>query len=210
MNVKILSSIDLLEITRVFHASVQEEQIRNLKKGLPLQTEAELKLSNEMTAKWFWGIENWYLNKDDDQHMLFGVFDKEQLVAFVGARLDLPEEYNNGWVVSWLKGDPAVNIATTGAITDLWKFMFDHIEKRGKTEWHTLVEKDRHGAFDSFGKKLVKEIDDRYEYHTLCEIPRGTRSTIDWVYAMMGRQILDNKDYIVRTGVLKSAITVFK
>jgi hypothetical protein len=81
--------------------------------------------------------------------------------------------------------------------------MFDNVEALGKTEWHTLVEKDRHGAFDSVGKKSVKEIDDRYEYRTLCEIPRGTRSSIDWVYAMMGRQIVDNKDFIVRTGVLR-------
>lgn len=203
MKARILTIKDLPEITRVFHASMKEEQVKNLKRGLPPQSEEDIKLSEELTAKWFWGIENWYLNDNDDQHILFGVFSDTQLVAFVGARLDLPKEYKNGWVVSWLKGDPSVNLISTGAIKELWRFMFDNVEALGKTEWHTLVEKNRHGAFDSFGKKLVKEIDDRYEYYTLCEIPRGTRSDIDWVYAMMGRQIIDNKDYIVRTGVLR-------
>jgi len=203
MNVKILTKQDLSEVTRVFHASMKEEQARNLKRGLPPQSEEEIKLGKELTDKWFWGVENWYLNDKDDQHILFGVFNDTHLVAFVGARLDLPKEYSNGWVVSWLKGDPSINLITSGAIKKLWAFMFDNVEALGKTEWHTLVEKDRHGAFDSFGKKLVKEIDDRYEYRTLCEIPRGTRSDIDWVYAMMGRQIVDNKDYIVRTGVLR-------
>lgn len=203
MKAKVLTLKDFSEISRVFHASMKEEQIRNLKRGIPPQTDEDIKLSEELTEKWFWGIQNWYLNDQDDQHILFGVYDKRKLVAFVGARLDLPGEYSNGWVVSWLKGDPDVNITRNGAISILWNFMFDHCEQLGKTEWHTLVEQDRHGAFDSFGKKLVKEIDDRYEYHTLCEIPRGTRSDIDWVYAMMGRQIIDNKDYIVRTGVLR-------
>jgi hypothetical protein len=210
MHVNILSLKDLPEISQVFYDSTKEEQIRNLKRGLPPQTDEEVKLSHEMTSKWFWSINNWYLNDLDHQHILFGVFEKEKLLAFVGARLDLPEEYKSGWVVSWLKSDPAFNIVSTGAITILWKYMFNYIEGLGKTQWHTLVEQGRHKAFDSFGKKLVSDIDDRYEYHTLCEIPRGTRSNIDWVYAMMGRQILDNKDYIVRTGTLKSSIAVFK
>jgi hypothetical protein len=211
MNVKLvrhLNYADLPGIEKIFFENTDAVQERKKKRNQFDESQRE-KLSH-LTALWFDAMNKWYLNPNDKEHILLGLEDQGTLLAYVGIRLDLPGEYSDGWVVSWLKADPSVNLIKNGGMRMLWLEMFRYAESVGKIRWHTITEKARHRAFDAFGKKLVPEIDSRYDYYTLCEVTPGTRPTDDWVFAMMGRTIQDKSTYLVRTGILKPEFRINK
>ena len=200
MIVRHLNYDDLPEIERIFYSNKSAVEERNLKKQ-------KITMSSEKLAHliplWFDAMKKWYLNPKDDQHILLGLEEENRILAYVGIRLDLPGEYSDGWVVSYLKADPNINLIRNGGMKMLWLEMFKYAEDRGKIRWHTITEKKRHKAFDAFGKKLVPEIDNRYEYYTLCEILPGEKPKDDWIFSMMGRTIQETTAFIVRTGILK-------
>lgn len=202
MQVKILTSEYYLQIKDIYYRnfdSISKKQSKKTGEGI-----AKDEHFYKMTELWFSAIERYYLSDKDVDHILMGLFQEDQLLAYVAIRYDLPEEWNDSWVVSYLKADPEINVMSNGGLRLLWLEMFSYSESLGKIRWHTITEKKRHRAFDAFGIKVVPEINNRYDFYTLCEIPANTRSDIDWVYAMMGRVIHTHKDYIVRTGVLKA------
>jgi hypothetical protein len=204
VSIKILSAEHYKSIEQIFHDNFEAVSNRQFKKIGVAYPKDELYV--KMTALWFSALTKYYLNTDDTDHVLMGLFVDNTLAAYVAVRYDLPDQYNDGWVVSYLKADPAINIINNGGLRQLWIEMFDYSESRGKKRWHTITEKKRHSAFDAFGIKVVPEINNRYDFYTLCDVPRGTKSDIDWVYAMMGKMIHYDKDYIVRTGILKTTI----
>ncbi|MEY4333966.1 MAG: hypothetical protein RLZZ196_2709 [Bacteroidota bacterium] len=200
MIVRHLNYSDLPDIERIFYANNEWIERKNNLRGKKVMSKEKL---SHLVPLWFAALNKWYLDPDDDDHILLGLFDNDVLQAYVGIRYDLPGEFKDGWVVSYLKSDPRINLIKNGGMRLLWIEMFNYSESIGKKRWHTITEKTRHRAFDAFGKRLVPEIDQRYEYYTLCEIPAGTRPREDWIFSMMGRTIQEETDYIVRTGVLK-------
>jgi hypothetical protein len=200
MIVRHLTLTDLPEVERIFYANNDAVAKKNKLRGKTVMPSEKL---SHLIPMWLSAMTKWYLNPDDKDHVLLGLTEGSTLLAYVGIRYDLPAEYADSWVVSWLKADPEINLIKNGGMKMLWSEMFNYSESIGKKRWHTITEKNRHRAFDSFGKKLVPEINDRYTYYTLCEIPAGTKPTEDWIFAMIGRTIQEESDYIVRTGVLK-------
>lgn len=201
VQVKILNEDDFLQIEKIYYDNFEAVSQRHLRKtGSQLLKD---ELYHHMTTLWFDALKKYYLNQSDMDHILMGLLDKDILHAYVAIRFDLPEGWDDGWVVSYLKADPNFNIISNGGLRKLWLDMFTYAESRNKVRWHTITEKKRHSAFDAFGIKVVPEINNRYDYFTTCDIPAGTKSNIDWVFAMMGRIVHYDKDYIVRTGILK-------
>lgn len=200
MKVRHLNYNDLQEIERIFYSNKEAVSIRNSKKG---KSNIDSEKLAHLVPLWFDAMKKWYLNLEDKEHILLGLEENNKILAYVGIRLDLPGEYSDGWVVSWLKADPNINLINNGGMKKLWEEMFNYAESVGKIRWHTITEKKRHRAFDAFGKKLVPEINNRYDYYTLCEILPGTKPKEDWIFAMMGRTIQDTTTFIVRTGILK-------
>jgi hypothetical protein len=201
MQVKILTYDHLPQVMDIYYRnfdSISEKQVQ--KTGEPIAKDEHF---YKMTELWVSAIKKYYLSNEDVDHILMGLFQESRLLAYVAIRYDLPEDWNDGWVVSYLKADPKINVMSNGGLRLLWLEMFSYSESLGKIRWHTITEKKRHRAFDAFGIKVVPEINNRYDFYTLCEIPANTRADVDWVYAMMGRVIHTHKDYIVRTGVLQ-------
>ena len=201
MQVKILNEDYFSQIEKIYHDNFEAVSQRHLRKtGSPYPKD---ELYHQMTAMWFNALRKYYLDEADTDHILMGLLDQDTLHAYVAIRFDLPEDWKDGWVVSYLKADPKFNIIANGGLRQLWLDMFAYAESRKKVKWHTITEKKRHSAFYAFGIKVVPEINNRYDYFTLCDVPAGTKSEIDWVFAMMGRIIHYDKDYIVRTGILR-------
>jgi hypothetical protein len=77
--------------------------------------------------------------------------------------------------------------------------MFEQCENRGFTKWHAIVSKDRFTKFDAFERRFTADIHARYKYETTVDIPPQTKPDIEWVWSMMGRQLLQTHQEI-RTG----------
>jgi len=146
---------------------------------------------------WIAGMKKYYLH-DNNTHFLYGMFENSILKAMVGWRCELPEPYNEDWIIVYLKADPRKN-ATKLYMVPLWKFMFIECEKRGFKKWHSLIKPERWAPFDAFYKRLIPEINNSYTYETTLVIPALTKPDVDWVWGMMGRRPLPD-DYIIRTG----------
>jgi hypothetical protein len=202
--IRILSLNDIEQIKDLYYKNFDALSERNKKKtGVPLEKNQKF---YQITNQYFSALEKYYLLDEDQDHIMFGLFSNNKLLAFVGARYDLSGEFQDSWVISYLKSSPDSDIVINSGLRQLWLHIFQYSESRGKIRWHTITDKTNHSKFNAFGKKLVPEIDNRYNFYTLCEIPAGAKSDIDWVYAMMGRMIHHDKDYIVRTGILKASV----
>lgn len=199
MEIKRLAHADFDKIKELFWKCHEAEAVRNTSKtGADLDN--NLTEISKLWEIWSTGIQKYYLN-DDDYHFLYGIFDNNQLISIVGWRCDLPPPYNNDWVIVYLKSDPSIN-SLKHYVSALWDFMFSECENRGLTTWHSLIKPTRWSKFDAFYQRMIPNINNRYDYITLCEIPAGTQPSIDWVWGMMGRRPLKS-DYIVRTGIRK-------
>ena len=186
MIVRHLTISDLPEIERIFYANNESVERKNNLRGKKVMPKEKL---SHLIPLWFNAMNKWYLNPEDKEHILLGLIEGDKLLAYVGLRFDLPGEFSDSWIVSWLKADPATNLIKNGGMKLLWSEMFGYAESVGKKRWHTITEKNRHRAFDAFGKKLVPEIDKRYTYYTLCEIPAGTRPPEDWIFEMKSSNV---------------------
>jgi hypothetical protein len=204
MFVRILNPDDYAAVEKIYHSNFEAVSQRQfLKTGNHYEKDS---VYMKITEMWFSALNKYYLDSADQDHILLGLFDQDYLLAYVGIRFDLPAGFENDWVVSYLKADPDVNIINNKGMQLLWIEMFKYAESRNKSRWHTITEVKRHRAFDAFGIKMVPEINNRYEFFTMEEIPAGTRSQYDWVFAMMGKMIHYDKDYMLRTGVLKHSV----
>ena len=166
MQVKILTRDHFFQIKDIYYRnfdSISKKQTKKTGEGISKDEHFY-----KMTDLWFSAVEKYYLSEEDTDHILMGIFQEEQLLAYVAIRYDLPQEWNDGWVVSYLKADPKINVMSNGGLRLLWLEMFSYSESRGKLRWHTITEKKRHRAFDAFGIKVVPEINNRYDFYTLC------------------------------------------
>jgi hypothetical protein len=152
----------------------------------------------EFWVVWISAMKRLYLQGDVD-HCLYGLFRDNKLIAMGGYRSDLPEPYNDGWVVVYLKTDPEVSFS---CLNPIWEKIYEDCENRGMTTWHCLIEPRRQKKFDAWYRRNMIDINDRYTYHTSVVIPAGTQPDIDWVWGMMGRK-LSKADFIIRTGYRK-------
>lgn len=193
-NIKRLDMSHWNDIEELYHACDQGIKDRFTAKGTPITDDSSMRRVWEI---WQAGIKRYYLNNDND-HFLYGIWGNGKLQTMLGWRCDLPEPYNNDWVIVYMKSRPETN--TTGTyLAPLWRLMFDQCETRGLQRWHAIVSKDRHTKFDAFERKFTADIHSRYKYETLVDIPPGVQPDIEWVWAMMGRHLLRTHQE-VRTG----------
>lgn len=202
MQVRLLNQGDFEQIERIYYDSFFAERKKKELKNLPIETNFEKIAKKDKT--WFEAIEIFYLDPSDDKHLMWGAFDDNgKLLVFVCVRMDLPGIWRDGFVFAWMKGDPAVNNLTNGALGQIWKAAYDHCEGVGKTKWYWIIEKDRHRKFNAFATRYTPFVDEKYDSYTLCEIPMGRQPDIEWVWSMIGRIVSTDTDYIVRAGTLK-------
>jgi hypothetical protein len=190
-----LDSSHWTEIEDLYFACENAVRERAIAKGdQPTESEAV-----ERTWQlWSNGMKRYYL-VGDEFHYLYGIWDEKNIMqTMLGWRCDLPSPYNNDWVIVYMKSRPTDN-STLNFVQPLWRLMFEQCEARGFTKWHAIVSKDRYTKFDAFERRFTPEIHQRYKYETLVDIPPNTQPEIDWVWAMMGRNLL-KLHHEVRTG----------
>jgi hypothetical protein len=202
MYVRLLDVNDFKQVEKIYYDSFISDRKR--KELRNIEVEKDFDKIEKVDKKWFDAIYNLYLNPKDTDHPMWGVFDdNDKLLVYTGVRLDLPGIWNDGFCFAWMKGDPAVNNVRNGAMYLMLKTAYDYCESIGKTKWYWIIEKDRHSRYNALAIKSTKFIDDRWDPYTLCEIPRGHKPDIEWVWSMIGRMPSTDTDYIVRAGSLK-------
>ncbi len=201
IEVRRLDLLDVDELKTLFWECHTAEAKRKAARGI-----ADLQTSidgiPDYWEKWIYGIKRYYLSQVDEKHLMYGVFCDDRLMCILGWRCDLPAPYHRDWVVVYLKSVPDID-ATKEYFPMLWRLMYDKCEKAGLIRIHALYEPHRISKYDAFSKRRSPDIDDKYTYETTLEIPAETIPDIEWVWAMMGRQI-HPIDFIVRTGTLKN------
>lgn len=181
-------------------SAIRTNTVSEFKKSVPTEWNVHDPSIN-ITGFWTMWIEamiRYYL-QGDVNHCLYGLFRDDRLIAMGGYRSDLPEPYNNGWVVVYLKTDPDVNF---NCLNMIWGKIYEDCEGRGMTTWHCLIEPERQRKFDAWYRRNMRDINDRYTYDTSVVIPAGTQPEVDWVWGMMGRR-LSKVDFIIRTATRK-------
>lgn len=199
--IKRLGMSDIPQIKDLFWECHTEEAKRaSVKKGV--NYEESIASIPEFWQLWITGMQKYYLN-NGDKHFLYGIFDEnDKLMCFLGWRCDIPVPYEKDWIIVYLKSRPDIN-ATVEYMPILWRYMFDRCEESGLIRYHSLIEPDRLTRYDSFYRRKIPEIDNRYTFETTMVIPAGSKPDVDWVWGMMGRRPL-KIDYILRTGTLKN------
>ncbi len=156
----------------------------------------------EYRVKWLEGMKRYYL-VGKDTHYLYGYFSNDgQLVSCMGWRCDLPDPWDDGWVVGHLKTLPGYSIRRSGMI-ELWNIMFDICESKGLRRWHMLIPESNRDAYQMVADKFFNDIDSTYTYDWTLVIPARTQPEIDWVWGTMGR-VLHDKEIRLRTGTKKT------
>lgn len=197
MNIKFLTLEDLPEIERIFYANISVEETRN---NYSINNNRDASLIPAL----FDSMVRWYLNPNDNQHIALGVEENNKLLVYIGIRFDLPGKYSKGWNISWIKGDPAVNLIKTGTLKLLWNFMIPYVESLGKTCWYIIATSERQGDWDAFSRRITPDIDSRYSWKVLHQIPPGEKPPEDWMFAAMGRTVKENETWVVKEGTLKN------
>lgn len=200
VEVRRLDLLDVDEIRSLFwECHTAEAERVSVRKGDDLQ--ANLDSIPKYWDMWIGAIKKYYLTHVDEKHFLYGVFKDDRLMCFLGWRCDIPAPYDKDWIIVYLKSTPDIN-ATMEYMPILWRFMFDKCEADGLTTYHSLIEPHRLNKYDSFYRRKIPDIDNRYTFETTMVIPADTKPEVEWVWAMMGRQT-HKVDYILRTGTLK-------
>lgn len=195
-NIKRLDHSHWPEIKELYFACEEGVTKKYQAKGAVISPSYEASQAKIWSA-WSTAIQKYYLD-NDQYHYLYGIWDDEKLQTILGWRCDLPEPYNNDWVIVYMKSRYEANNLSS-FLSPLWRLMFEQCEQRGFTRWHAIVSKDRFTKFDAFERRYVPDIHCRYKYATTVDIPPGTRPEIEWVWAMMGRSVLRSHQE-VRTG----------
>ena len=204
MHVRLLTQDDYEQVMRIYRDSTVSDHRRKESRGIEVEKDPE-KIA-KVDLKFSEAMKRLYLNTEDKDHPMWGVFDDHNnLLVYTGVRLDLPGIWRDGFVFAWWKGDPAVNNVRNGAINLILRTAYDYCESIGKKRFYWIIEKDRHSRYNALAIKSTTFIDERYDFYTLGEVPKGTKPEIDWVWSMLGRIPAVNVDTIVRAGVLKSA-----
>jgi len=182
------------DIEDLYFACEDAVRSRIIAKGVDKTAEPEA--VEKIWQLWSNAIKRYYLI-GDEFHYLYGIWDNENVLqTMLGWRCDLPAPYNNDWVIVYMKSRPE---STLGFLEPLWRLMFEQCETRGFDKWHAIVSKDRYTKFDAFERRFTPDIHSRYKYETLVDMPPETQPTIEWVWAMMGRNLLKSH-HEVRTG----------
>jgi len=202
MKIRLLTIEDFDQIERIYYDSFIAERHKRELRNLPVEKDFEKIAKKDKT--WFDAIKALYLDPLDKHHLMWGAFDDTgNLTVYVCVRTDLPGIWRDGFVFAWMKGDPSVNNMTNGSLAAIWKEAYAHCEGIGLTKWYWIIEKDRLRKFNAFASRSTQFVDDRYDPYTLCDIPKGSKPDIDWVWSMIGRVTSPDTDYIVRAGRLK-------
>jgi hypothetical protein len=152
---------------------------------------------------WIDGIVKYYLTPNNDR-LLYGAFDdQENLLSYVGWKMDLPLPYDKDWVIAHLKTREGSVLPSQTGMVKLWEKMFEICEERGLRRWHAVIKDKSWSKFDSFYRRYIPKINNDYEYYDLCNIPPETKPDIDWVWAMIGRRTWPT-ELRVRTGERKN------
>lgn len=203
MHVRLLDQTDYEQVMRIYKDSTISDNRRKEARGI--EVEKNLEKIAKVDFKFSEAMKRLYLEPNDKDHPMWGAFDSNgRLLVYTGVRLDLPGAWRDGFVFAWWKGDPSVNNVRNGANHSILKTAYDYCEGIGKKRFYWIIEKDRHSRYNALAIKSTTFIDERYDFYTLCEIPKGTKPEIDWVWSMLGRIPAVNVDTIVRAGVLKS------
>jgi hypothetical protein len=151
-------------------------------------------------ARWLEGMKLHYLT-GKDTHYLYGAFKDDELISCMSWRCDLPEPWNDGWVVGNLKAKPGHSIRSNGLL-ELWTIMFEICEAKGLKRWHMVIPQNNSRRYQAVADRYFKEIDSSYDYEWSMVIPANTIPDVDWVWGTMGRIKL-NSEIRVRTGTKK-------
>lgn len=199
---RLLNLDDFDQVAKIYNDSTVRDRHRKRLRGSDVNDDPE-KIAS-IDAKFYEAVKKLYLNTADVNHPMWGVFDiTGKLLVYTGVRLDLPDEYADSFCFAWMKGDPAIDNVTNGAMYLMLKTAFDHCEAIGKTRWFWIIEKRRLPKYNALAIKSTSFIDERYDPYTLCEIEENVQPTIDWVWAMFGRINKVDTTYVVRGGRLK-------
>ena len=198
MEMQTLKEIRRLGLNDVLALKDLADSRKNIK-GL-LDTSASIIF--DYNKYWIDGMKKYYL-VDNHTHFLYGCYYNKQLVSCMAWRCDLPNPWNDGWVVGHLKTRPGINLSKTGMV-DIWKIMFEICEEKGLKKWHMLIPEDTRNGYQSVADKWFKDIDRSYEYSWSLIIPAQTQPEIDWVWGTMGRRV-HNTELRLRTGCKKNA-----
>lgn len=201
--IKVIDNKDLFTLLSALKVESLNQEERTRLENFIKESLNPSNISSRLDAFWqMWisGMKKYYLNGDKD-HVLYGYFLDDKLVAQGGYRCDLPKPWNDGWLIVYLKSDPLIK-DTFGYLKIIWNQIYLDCESRGFKRWHCLIEPDRQKKFDAWYRKTLLDINDRYNYVTTLEIAKGTKPEIDWVFGALGRQPA-SVDFILRTGIRK-------
>jgi len=152
-------------------------------------------------ARWIEGMQKHYLNPESKTHYMYGWYENNLLISCMSWRCDLPEPWNDGWVVGNLKSRPGYTVKTNGML-EIWNKMFEICEGLGLKKWHMVIPEGNSRRYQVVADRYFKDIDDSYDYDWSVIVPPNTQPDIDWVWGSMGRIKL-NTELRVRTGTKK-------
>jgi len=190
MEFRRLDTRDIKELTAIVNAK------SNVADVIPDQ----LGEVGQYRTRWIEGMIRYYL-VTNDTHYLYGAFNGNELISCMSWRCDLPDPWNDGWVVGNLKAKPGYSIRTNG-IVEMWKIMFEICESKGLKRWHMVIPYKNQNKYQAVADRYFRDVDQSYLYHWSMIIPPNTQPEVDWVWGTMGR-ILLNSEIRVRTGIKK-------
>lgn len=203
MEIRLLTIEDFDQIEKIYFDSFWSD--RKKKELREIEVDQDFERIAKKDDRWFASIKNLYLNPEDTNHLMYGALEDGKLLVYFCVRLNLPGAWSDGFVISWMRGDPAVNNMTNGALGKMYEVVYAHTESIGKKRWYWIVEQDRYKKFNAFARRYTNFIDEHYEPYLLCDVPRGKQIDISWVWGMLGRTISTHEDYTVRAGIMKDS-----
>lgn len=160
-------------------------------------------LKNALTyrVKWLEGMKRWYLDPKSITHYMYGWYKDGKLISCMTWRCDLPEPWNDGWVVGNLKSVPGNTVKTNGML-EIWNKMFEICESLGLKRWHMVIPESNSHRYQVVADRYFRDIDSSYDYEWSIVVPPNTKPEVEWVWGTMGRMLLNN-EIRVRTGTKK-------
>ena len=189
-------------LVRLDHAHFKDlKELVSTKSGIRSVVADDMSYVLQYRQRWVEGMQKHYLNPESTTHFLYGWYDNDVLVSCMGWRCDLPEPWNDGWVVGNLKSRPGYTVKTNGML-HLWNKMFEICEGLGLKRWHMVIPENNSRRYQVVADRYFKDIDSSYDYDWTIIVPPETKPDIDWVWGSMGRIKL-NTEIRVRTGTKK-------
>ena len=180
---------------------------KNLKELVGLKASVKDIAADELSdiltyrSRWIEGMQKYYLNPNSNTHFMYGWYEDNVLISCMSWRCDLPDPWDDGWVVGNLKSRPGYTVKTNGML-EIWNKMFEICEGKGLKRWHMVIPEGNSRRYQVVADRYFKDIDDSYEYDWTMIVPANTQPEIDWIWGSMGRIKL-NTEIRVRTGIKK-------